>query len=283
MSKITAVFLTVLTIVCAPKTIALAQSAALQPIQTGKFKTAFDERSDLAAYPTVIRRILGDEAGDLVDQQLSAPGAPQHSVLPAEETFDVFVPETYDGTKPFGLFVYISPRETGGPPREFFRGLEKLEFLFVGANKAGNKHDVPLRRIPLALHAVHNMTAGHNIDTERIYVGGISGGGKVAGFLGVSYGDVFRGAMHIVGSGPIGDGKILMPKGELGQTVRTRNRYVFVTGENDFNRAEVRKHYRNFGEQGFENTALFDITGMGHTVPSRRNFIKALRALDGKK
>lgn len=35
------------------------------------------------------------------------------------------------------------------------------------------------------------------------------------GFLGVSYGDVFCGVMYIVGSEFIGEGKILMLKGEF--------------------------------------------------------------------
>jgi len=262
---------------------AKASAAPLRPaapIKTGQQNITFDRLAQLAEYPTVIRRVLGDAAGDQADARIAGAKTSKHSVDLRKESYSIYVPEGYDGTRAYGLFVFVSPLEEAGPPKQFIRALNNQKLIFVGAHKSGNQHDVLARRIPLALHSVANMQLRYKIDPDRVYVGGVSGGAKVAGFLGVSYGDIFDGAMHIVGSEPVAEGKILLPDGPLADRIKSKNRYVFVTGKNDFNRKDVRKHSRNYKSTGFQNVTLLDISNMGHSAPSGKNFERAVKALD---
>ncbi len=275
-----------LLILCLPSS-AMAKSAAEQSVQikpsdvrTGQFTTTFTALSGHATYSQIIRRILGAAAAEVAESEYRDPAQSRHSINLAAESFNLYIPKSYDASKPFGLFVFVSPFDQAGPPKEFIRGLEKHNLIFVRANSSGNRHDGLRRRIPLALHAAANAVQKYNIDPARIYIGGISGGAKVAGFLGVAYGDIFRGAVYIVGSKPIGQGDVLVPEGELGQKIMTQNRYVFITGKHDFNRKPVRKHYRSYKANGFANITLLDMFGMGHTAPTPRTFDRALQALD---
>ena len=58
------------------------------------------------------------------------------------------------------------------------------------------------------------------------------------------------------------------------------NRYVFLTGRNDFNRDETRRVYRAYKRAGVENALLMDIAGMDHSLPSPAKLAEALEYLD---
>ena len=55
--------------------------------------------------------------------------------------------------------------------------------------KAGNDADVIGRRIPLALHAHHHASANLAIDPGRVYVGGFSGGARLAQRIAIAWPD----------------------------------------------------------------------------------------------
>jgi predicted esterase len=236
----------------------------------------------MAEYPETIRRILGGAAGQqVVDEFAGRTGAARHSVDLRQESFHLYVPPHYDGNTPFGLIIYISPQEDGTPPKSFLRGLDAQNFILVSAHGAGNAADVLARRIPLALHAAQNIRSGYRIDPARIYVAGISGGAKVAAFLGVAYADVFAGSLMIVGSEPIAAGKIILPDGELGAKVLAERRYVFLTGDGDFNREDIRRDVGSFRKAGVAQVKLIDVRGMGHSAPTAKTFERALADLTG--
>ena len=49
------------------------------------------------------------------------------------------------------------------------------------------------RRLPLALLGYWNARSRYPIDPDRVYVGGLSGGSRVAQIAALAYPDVFRG------------------------------------------------------------------------------------------
>ena len=63
--------------------------------------------------------------------------------------------------------------------------------------------------MPLALLAYENIRRSHTLDANRVYVGGMSGGSRVALRVALAYPDVFRGALLNAGSDPIGDGAVI--------------------------------------------------------------------------
>ena len=58
------------------------------------------------------------------------------------------------------------------------------------------------------------------------------------------------------------------------------NRYVFVTGSEDFNRRETRKVFGAYRKAGVENIKLLDISHMSHSNPDALNFAAAIDYLD---
>src|SRR5207302_469453 len=89
------------------------------------------------------------------------------------------------------------------------------------------------RREPLALLAAHNLMRRYPVDPERVYVGGFSGGARVAMRLALGYPDLFRGAILNAGSDPIGGAEIPLPPRELFMRFQSSTRIVYVTGERD--------------------------------------------------
>jgi pimeloyl-ACP methyl ester carboxylesterase len=66
-----------------------------------------------------------------------------------------------------------------------------------------------------------------------VYVGGFSGGSRIAQRLALAYPDLFRGALLNAGSDPIDAGHANPPPRELLERVQESTRVVYVTGEHD--------------------------------------------------
>jgi poly(3-hydroxybutyrate) depolymerase len=60
------------------------------------------------------------------------------------------------------------------------------------------------RRIPLALLAAHNVMQRYPVDKERLYIGGMSGGSRVALRIALAFPDVFHALLLHSGSDRIG-------------------------------------------------------------------------------
>ena len=110
----------------------------------------------------------------------------------AEESFEVYVPAAYTGDKPYGLLVFVNPHPSGRLPRQYQAAIDKHRLIFVSPNKVGNDR-VFRNRMGLAIDAATNLKARYKVDPERVYVAGISGGGRISSMLGMCYPDVFRG------------------------------------------------------------------------------------------
>ena len=87
----------------------------------------------------------------------------------------------------------------------------------------------------LAFDAVHNMKKFYSIDESRVYVGGASGGGRIASALAVLYPELFHGGLYIIGAnyfkplrtnrGPYAPG-FAPPSDKNFELIRARNRYT---------------------------------------------------------
>ncbi len=255
-------------------------------VKTGRFQTAFSVPSKLATYGEMIERFAGEKGLKKLDANMEEDGVTidkyeAFTVTLAEETFEVYVPPSYEPSKPIGIMVYVPARDTGAPHPQYLPALDDHYLIYIAANLSGNRENPILRRAPLALHALENMKRLYNIDPARIYASGLSGGGKMAVYLGLNYGDHFTGALFIIGSLNVSDRARLAPTGRVKKLVQTRNRYVFLTGRQDFNRNEIRRHRAAFRRFGIKNTVLIDDISLGHRPPTEKLFRRALRALDG--
>jgi dienelactone hydrolase len=215
----------------------------------------------------------------------------------AEESFEVYVPAAYTGDKPYGLLVFVNPHPSGRLPRQYQGAIDKHRLIFVSPNKIGNDR-VFRNRMGLAIDAVTNMKARYKIDPERVYVSGISGGGRISSMLGMCYPDVFRGGVYIIGcnsyrtvqsteqkipeTGKFGYffPSFKQPAAQLFQLARTRSRHVLITGDYDGNREQTWLYYQGYVRDKFEHITYYQVPGMGHHAPDGAWFEAALTFLD---
>jgi len=192
-----------------------------------------------------------------------------------------------------GLFVYISPSSQGTVPGHMLAVLAKHKLIYVSPNHAGNPRSV-LHRMGLALDAVHNLRKRFYLDPDRIYIGGISGGGRTASMLGLLYPRVFTGAFPMIGvnySRPIqvpGEAKGRMWASAIPPLnashfnyLKQNSRFVLLTGEKDFNRVETKaKFEEGFQKDGFRHVHYLEVPGMGHQAPPQEWFEKGIALLN---
>lgn len=255
--------------------------ATAQPARNAPFTLQFTQRSEQSTNEYIARRMgwpLAAEEAAKVDYNLP------------DESFEVYVPADYNAEKPFGLLAFVNPHPSGRPPQQYVHLLDKYHLIYVGANKAGNDRFVRLR-MGLTIDAVMNIRAQYKIDPDRIYVSGISGGGRTASMLGVGFADVFRGGFYIIGCNYYKQvwsteqkgfykKSYYAPPAEIYRAARTRSKHVFLTGDTDGNRDQTTLYYNGFKSDNFEHIAFFQVPGMGHQPPPVDWFEKGLIALD---
>lgn len=247
---------------------------APQANRRGSYRVAFSERHPLGDLSVIESRYGYDHEGVLETD----PDAGTYKL--SEESFQVYAPEV-DGAKgaaaqPMGLLVWISPTPRGQPRQpEHLDILAKHGIIWVGANDAGNPRP-GWDRIGLALDAVHNMKKLYDIDEERVYVAGYSGGGRIASGMSIHFPEVFHGAFFMHGCdyyrhieapdkpGMFWPATFQPPSKEIFKLVKQRNRYVFLTGEMDFNRLQTKTFERLYREDGFKHTTYFEMPGQHH-------------------
>ncbi len=195
----------------------------------------FSTYSPLASDDELARRALTPLTYDAVERRLSATGTVlrENAIDLSKERFSVYVPGGAPPPRGWGLLVYVPPWSEPTRPQRWRPALDRHALVFVAAERSGNEFDVLGRRLPLALLAYENVRARLPIDPERVYVGGFSGGGKVALAAALAYPDVFRGALLNAGSERIdGTAGIYVPPADLFRRFQ-RSRLVYATGEKD--------------------------------------------------
>ena len=189
-------------------------------------------------------------------------------------SWQLYVPDTYDATRPAGVVVYVSPTPKGGPPRTWNEPLDNKNLIWIGANDAGNRVGVG-KRMFLAMLAPKVLAREYVLDSDRIYVAGFSGGGKTASRVAVARPEVFRGGIYIAGAESWGT---ITPPPKL--DIVRQNYHVFLTGTNDFNERLTRRVYGSYKGAGVENCKLIVVKRLGHEIPSRSVFVRAINYLD---
>jgi len=173
------------------------------------------DASQLTALTTGVGKVLRDQPVDL-----------------ANEKFVVYVPEN----KPAGgyaLFVFVPPWNAARVPPGWTDVFDEHGIIFVSAETSGNDQSVLGRRIPLALLAEQNVVQHYPVDAAHVFIGGFSGGSRVALRIALAYPDVFHGVVLNSGSDPIGDHEAILPARERFAQFQDTTRLVYVTGDDD--------------------------------------------------
>ncbi len=227
-----------------------------------------------------------------VQKQRLYRGMPVRTVAPdrvlADETMHARLPAGYDPRKPAGLLVWSSPSPRGQIPRVFGPALDELNLVCIGSDNTGNDRDVP-DKFQIVFDAVATARQRFHIDARRIYITGMSGGGKVTSILAMCFPDVFTGAIPIVGLGSYStlddswgqhrNAYFAEPRGDLLQLARA-HRMAPMGGPPDFNYDEMTERVTRLEVDGFANIRFFSYPDMAHVMPTADRFAEALRWVD---
>jgi len=204
-----------------------------------------------------------------------------------EERLFVRLPRGYDPRTPAGLLVWINAGDSGEPPAPFHKALDALGIVCIGAARSGNNRLIS-DRYQLALDGVATAKRRYHIDDERVYVTGISGGGRTASNLQGCFPDVFTGCVPIVGVNtfrnvPTGTGRFwpagyMKPRIELLRLLRQR-RIAPMTGNDDFNYQSTLSTARVMRQDRLD-VRVFEWPDMAHTLPTPDRFLEALSWVD---
>jgi pimeloyl-ACP methyl ester carboxylesterase len=236
----------------------------------------------LASSAELLRRLLSPLNALQVNTKLahSAVALRDQAIDLTQERFTVYVPPQ-PPARGYGVLVFVPPWENAMLPRGWAAILDRHGVIFVSAANSGNEANVLDRREPLALLAVHNIMQRFRVNSERIYIGGYSGGSRVAMRLALAFPDVFRGAFLNAGSDPIGDAQTPLPPPDIFARFQETTRLVYISGQNDV--ANVDKDAAS--TRSMLEWCVFDwyaerSAWTGHEVAGPAVFSRALDMLD---
>lgn len=205
----------------------------------------------------------------------------------SEEALRIRLPRGYSPNNPPGLVVWVHAAAGGSPPASFDKALDELNLICVGADNSGNARAVA-DRYQLALDGVATVSARYHIDRRRIYVTGISGGGRISSMLFATAPEVFTGAIPIVGVNfykkiPTGDGRFWPATYKRPPPVLLRlmkqHRIAVMTGPPDFNYKPSVATVQEMRREHID-AKLFEYPDMGHEMPTEDRFFEAIKWVD---
>lgn len=230
----------------------------------------------------IVHRLLSPLAREQVHDSLARELATlkPYAIDLSKEKFLLYVPP---GAPPsprgFALLVWVPPWNQARLPFGWASQLDHYGVIFVAPAQAGNTANVLARRIPLALSAEEALTREYPVDRERVFVGGFSGGSRVALRIALGYPDVFHGALLHAGSNPLGDAFPLPPR-DLFQRFQSSSRLVYFTGATDtYHLSEDASSSQSMRQWCVFNVETHEIPAEGHEEMSATVFGRALDRL----
>jgi hypothetical protein len=262
-----------------------AQGAELAVTAAGsQHDVTFTQYSLMSRSTEVTRRLLSPLANAEVARVLakSAAGLREQAIDLTVETFDVYVPPRPPPAG-YALLVFIPPGQKSNLPAGWASVLNKHGVIFVSASKSGNDENVLDRRIPLALLGAFNMMQLYPIAKDQVYIGGFSGGSRVAMRVALGYPDLFHGAMLNAGSDRLGTELLILPPADLFKQFQSSTRLVYVTGSEDRWIIQSDSASR---QSAYELCVFGTTTGtmirVGHEIADPASLDRALAALEAR-
>ena len=250
--------------------------------QTGlQQDVVFDQYTDPATSSQLIHRLLSPVNAQRVRRQATATGITirEQPLDLSKERFTLYVP-THAPAEGYALLVFVPPWDEAQVPLTWIPVLERRGIVLVTAARSGNDEDVLDRREPLALLAAGNTMSRYHIDPRRVFIGGFSGGSRVALRLALGYADLFHGVLLDAGSDILGE-QLPLPPRELLYQFQTSTRVVYLTGATDSSRQVADRESR----QSLKRWCITDIDTRtipwtGHELADPSALDRALESLE---
>ncbi|MCP4439466.1 MAG: T9SS type A sorting domain-containing protein [Aureispira sp.] len=218
---------------------------------------------------------------------------PNPNALLANYTYDIYVPTSYNGLKPFGLITFINSGNNGGLISSWIPVLEEKNLILIAGDNIGNPINVDIR-MGVAMAAVYRMKELLNIDSTRIYTSGNSGGARMASVLAYTYPEWFFGSVPNCGSSylrqvdqdyetysPNSNYEYTIPfsTADLNYVKSFDRRYGIMTSFDDFREGDIMNIYHNgMMEDGIKGKFL-ELAGP-HCTTSTEHFRDAINFIE---
>jgi predicted esterase len=189
-----------------------------------------------------------------------------------KQHYELYLPRR-ESKKLLPVILFVSPSGDRLGWKRFERLCKQQGILFACPYDAGN--DCPgKKRVRIVLDVLDDLRRHYPIDADRTYLAGFSGGGRIACAIAFALPECFGGVMPICASGN------LRSESWLRQRVMDRLRVALLTGEKDFNRAEVQRLRGPMLKEVGVTARVWVQRGMGHDVPPEAVQLEAFRWLD---
>ncbi|HEY8229504.1 MAG TPA: PHB depolymerase family esterase [Rhodanobacteraceae bacterium] len=259
----------------------VAFCAALPPAGLQR-DVVFNLSAPLARNGELLRRLVSPlHALDMQREMTGNPEVLEASPLaPSQQHFALYVPTSPAPATGYALLVFVPPWEDARIPVEWIPVLDRNHVIFVTAAGSGNDANVLDRRDPLALLAAYNVMQSYHVDPARVYVGGFSGGSRVALRLALAYPDLFRGALLDAGSDPIGTAQVPLPPTDLLHRFQQSSRIVFLAGSDDpVRQAQLAGARASFAQWCVFDTGSLTLLHTSHVLADATAFARGLSVL----
>jgi predicted esterase len=174
-----------------------------------------------------------------------------------------------------GVLIFVKPVNSGELPDGWAAVLDGKNLIWAAANDFGNEQP-SAQRVLAAIAALKLIESTTAVDTRRLYIAGMSGGGRIASQIIARFPRYFTGALYIVGA------DFWARSEESSLPGITANRYVFITGSRDFNHGEMRRVYSKYLKAGVRQSLLMDLPGFAHEYPNAEQLAQAIDFLDAR-
>ncbi|MEP4077851.1 hypothetical protein [Haloferula sp.] len=198
----------------------------------------------------------------------------------------VYVPEGYDGSEAYGVYLHINPGGNASIPSEYHPIFDERKIIAVSAFSTSNMH-AHWERVARSMNALATVRSKWKTDPNRTFVGGFSGGGHMAFLTQALFSNEFRGAIsHAAQSYPPGpDGGTgghfgPMSADDFSDGRRAQNYWLIIIGTDDKrNYAETQKTAEDWEALPVEYRCD-EVEGHGHKVAPVDAFAKGLEWLE---
>jgi predicted esterase len=190
-----------------------------------------------------------------------------------KQRFELYVPARISPRKPAPLILFISPGQKGTGLTQFRSLCDREGVLFASPHQAGNQTPGP-RRIRIVMDTLDEVRRRFSVDPDRTYIGGFSGGGRIAFTIATALPEYFGGIIPVCAGGQ------LRPESWLRQRVIDRLRVALITGETDFNRGEIERMTQTQLSSVGATSRVWTVARLGHGIPSGKTLSDAFDWLE---
>ncbi len=199
------------------------------------------------------------------------------SIAWKDQTMLVYCPKTYKGdSTPIGVYINISPTDGAISMKPGYEQvMDKRNLIYASPTGTSNKRS-DVRRMALVLDTLATLRKDYTVDEQRIFVGGVSGGGAMSAWMTVYFPE-FRAALCQVRNEYIPNEKCFptIEQKDVRRIARRKQAFAWITGPKDSNYQSILKSAPTWKNQHFVSK-VFDVPGMKHEPASAKTLEEAL-------